>query len=703
MATPAVEVINTEQAVAPPEPWNDSSASKIALGNYRVAQNYRTQNSEVRYRKSMELYLAATSPKYWPGTKVPSASMPIFMALSQIEALLPHIDQALFGIGLPFAASPFPGTSPNEARAKEALIRWQLLWLDPTVGPVPRISLREIFRRSCKSSLIFGNSVVEMGWLTTQRMKTRYDRKLVPNRRMVMDPYTGMRSPMLDFRNPFRWQTDSSEYMEYISKPTAQHVPNGDFYWDPTCPSQNIHEGRYCARRQFPTVTELMQYQGQPGFTIPDKNALIEAAKHKQNNPSDTTKQMQETARGKSYIPSMEYNENPDICRIELVRYYQPDRCIWVIPGCESMTELKDQPLYNQPCTYQMLPFLTGAYIDVPNRWEGLSLCELVDADQGTAQEILNAMIDELNLWAHPPIVRNKQMMGAVAPSQRRMAPGREWEVDGDVREAVMRFDPGTINQSALMQIDAIDRRVTRTTGNSDVAVLAAPSAGGDSSMRTATGVQARQMSSNTRIQYQVTNLEDQILTPMLYFIDHLDRRFLDPEKVQQVLGQDGKFIEIANADAMNAECQYEMQASSKMRQRQGLAAGGLQVVMETYLNGPFLTLMADQGKKVNVEEISNLVCDTIGISPRSMLVDMTPEEIQARQQQQNQADEIRVQMQRERLAAAQQNQEMANETKTQIALVNKLLTPDAAHAAMGLPAPAKIAADAQPKVEKSE
>jgi hypothetical protein len=692
MATPA-QIIDPQQQNS----WDAARASKIALGNYRVSQTYRSQNTELRYRRSMELYLAATNPKYWPGTKVPSSSMPIYMALAQIEALLPHIDQALFGTGLPFGVTAFPGTSPDEARAKEALMRWQLLFLDPTVGPVPHTSLREIFRQGCKGSLIFGNSIVEMGWLCSQQKKNRYDRMLVPNRRIISDPMTGEPRPILD---GYRWQVSESPYTESISKPTAQHVPNSDFYWDPACPTQNIHGARYCARRQFPTVSQLLGYQGQPGFTIPDRAVLIEASKHKNSTQADSTKQMSEASRGKSYIPTMEYNENPDLCRVEVIRYYQTDRAIWVIPGCESIVELKDQPLYNAPNEYQMLPFLTGSYIDVPNRWEGLSLCELVDGDQQLAKEILDAMIDELNLWAHPPIVRNKQMMSAVAPSQRRMRPGVEWEVEGDVRQAVTRMDPGTINVNANMQVDAIDRRVTRTTGNSDMAVMAAPSAGGDSSMRTATGVAARQTSSNTRIQYQVVNLEDQVLTPLLYFIDHLNRRFLDPETVQEVLGPDGQFITVANADVMNAECQFEMQAARKMRQRNSLASGGLQVIMETYLNGPFLQLMADQGKKVNVLEISNLTCDTLGIAPRSMIIDMTPQEIQQRQQQAQQADMIRMQMQRERLEAAAANQQDANETKTQIALVNKLLTPDAAHEAMGLPSPAEIAAKAQPKTK---
>ena len=678
---------------APTDSWSSADAYRYALRNFEIAERYRTQNYEPAARMSMELYLAATTRKNWPNTRVPRSSMPVFTALSQIEAMLPHVDQALFGSGLQFACAPFPGTHPAEARAVETLLRWQLMFLDPDSVVVPHTSLREIFRQGYKSDLIFGNQIVEFGWKATQRQRTRYDRSLIRQFRTVMSLMGPQQIP-----TGSSWQVTERPYTESISKPFARHTANQDFYWDPTCPSHNIQKGRYACVRQRPTVAELLSLADNPGFTIPSRSVLVEAAKRKTTRPADSSLQLAEAARSRSYIPASEYNENPDLCRIDVVRYHQADRIVWIALGCDDIPELKNQPLYNAPNEYLMLPFLTSAYIDVPNRFEGMSLCALVEGDQKLAMEILDARIDELSLTLRAPIVRNKQMMAAVPPSQRRFHPGAEWEVDGDVNQAVKRLELGSpATSQAFVELDAIDRRVQKATGNSDLTVIGTPSAGGNSANRTAAGIQSQQVASNTRIQYQVVNLEDHILTPLLYAIHHLDSRFLDPSVVQEVLGPDGSQTWIANADVVNAECMFEVQASQKMRARQSLAAGGLQTILEQAINPQLVGQMAEAGLKPNMPEIDALVCDTMGLPPKSLWVPMTPEEIQQRQQQSQQSDMIRLQMQRERLAAAASNQADSNETKVITSLINKLETPDVVHKQLGLPSPAEIAAAAAP------
>lgn len=680
-------------ALDTPSPAESPDWYKIAKANFEYAERYKASNCEKRYRISDDLYLAATTAKYWEGTKVRRSSMPVFLALQQIEALLPHVIGALFNDDLPFAARAFPGTDPQQARAAMELIRWQLLWLDPDIGPVPFSGLRELFREGFKSDLMYGNQVVEIGWLNAERKRTRYNRMLVPIRQTLMHPAVG---PVSVPTGDFSWQVNQREYMEIISKPIAQHVDIRDFYWDPNCSSSIVNKGaRYCARRQFPTVGEMMAWQGTPGFDIPDRATLLDLAKRRSTRPSDVSKTYTETSRGNSWNPQLEYNDNPDLCRIEVIRYFQKDRIVWITPNAG---ETKDNfVLYNAPNEYGMLPFLTSAYTDVPGRWHGLSICDLVEGDQKLAMTILDARLDELNLLIHPPIVRRRGSM--VSSTQRRMRPGAEWETDGKPADDVMRMEMGNVTAQAFVEVDALDRRAQKTTGVTDTAVVGTSSTGGNSALRSATGVNAVSAAATTRIQYQVENKQDNILLPLVYTMHWLNRRFLDPQRTTEILGQDWAPLVIDNTDVMNAEVKFEWLAGSRMRAKQSLQSGGLQMVLESTLNGALLQKMAELGMTPNFKEVAALICDGLNLPQKSLFVAMTPEQQQAWQQQQKASgDAIRMQMQQERLQAQGEHQDAADETKMLIALLNKIMTPDVAHRMMGMKPAALIAAESAPK-----
>lgn len=672
---------------------------KIALANFNYAERYKSANCEKRYRVSDDLYLAATRVAFWEGTKVRRSSMKVFLALQQIEALLPHVVGALFNDDLPFGGRPFPGTTPEAARAVQELIRWQLLWLDPEVGPVPFSSMRELFREGYKSDLIYGNQIVEIGWLNAQRKRTRYERQLVPERQILNHPMVG---PVAVPTGEFRWQVRQSEDTEVISKPIAQHVDVRDFFWDPTCASSIVNKGgRYCARRQFPTVAEMAAWRGTPGFEIPDTKTVMDLAKRRSSRPADASKQYTETSRGNSYSPSLEYNDNPQLQRIEVIRYFQKDQIVWISPNGpkadSSETQNDNLVLYSAPNEYEMLPFLTSAYTDVPGRWHGLSICDLVEADQKLAMTILDARIDELNLLIHPPIIRRKGTM--VSSTQKRMRPGAEWEVDGKPGEEVMRMEMGNVTQQAFLEVDALDRRAQKTTGVTDSAVVGTATTGGNSALRSATGVQAVTGAATTRIQYQVENKQDHILLPLVYAFHWLNKRFLNPEETTQILGSDYAQLIISNADVMNADVMFEWQAGSKMRSKQALQSGALQTILEATMNSALVSQLAQQGKRPNWTEIAAMICVATNQPPKSLFVDMTPQEMQAwQQQQQSNANAVRMQMQEARLEAQGEHQEAADETKMLIMLLQKIMTPDVAHRLLGMKPAALIQAESQPK-----
>lgn len=689
---PATDTPGSTELILPTESWSDEQAYKIALSDFRYAESYRQLNHDRRYKVSDDLFMAATVKKYWEGTKIQRSSMPVFLALQQIEGMLPHVVAALFNDDIPFAARPMPGSTPDQARSTAELIAWQLSNLGQ--NPHEFLSLRELFRLGYKSDLIYGNQIIEWGWHQREDEIVHYNRTMVPERRMI--PHPAM--PTLQVPVPtgrWTWQVEQHKDKQRISKPYAEHVDIRDFYWDPNCPSQNIQKARYAARRQFPTLSELWAMREIPGFKIPDAKALQNLCKKKSMREGDSSKRWTETSRGNTWTPTLDYSDDPAIQRVEVVRYIRKDRCVWIVPGADKNTP--GFCLYNQPNEYQMINFLTSSYTDVPGRWAGLSICDLVEGDQHLAMSILDARIDWLNLWGvNKPIVRRRGSISS--PTQKRLRPGAEWETDGQPKDDIMFLDTPDVTAQAFVEVDAIDRRVQKTTGNSDLAVIGTPSAGGNSANRSATGVQVQQQASGSRIQYQVENKEDHILVPLLYIIHWLDKRFLNPEELTPIMGRDGQFIAIDHVDVLNSDVQFRMLGSSKMKTKQALQAGGLNVILESVTNPALVSEMKSQGLKPNMAEVDGLICDTLNLRQRTLWIPMSPQEMQMAQQQSMMPDLIRMQMQRERMQSAERNQDESNETKLLQAVIAKLLTPDVAHTTLELPSPAAIEHRDNPK-----
>src|SRR5437879_4182674 len=154
---PGIPAMTTQERDTPlPETqtWTDTRAAQIALGDFQRMESYRTMNHDWRFRVSDQLYLAWTQKKTWEGTKIPRASVGIFLALEQIEALLPNVIGALFPDNnqLPFDVEPEPSSTVAQATAVRDLISSQLR----DIGDIGKyLSLRELARRAFKSSYIY--------------------------------------------------------------------------------------------------------------------------------------------------------------------------------------------------------------------------------------------------------------------------------------------------------------------------------------------------------------------------------------------------------------------------------------------------------------------------------------------------------------------------------------------------------------------
>src|SRR5689334_22214588 len=85
-----------QQVIPPDNPWTDQRAKDFVKKTFNRYEQFRLQNYDRAYRRADDVYMAVTRNKTWEGTRIPRASIPVWMGVQQIEALLPHAVGALF-------------------------------------------------------------------------------------------------------------------------------------------------------------------------------------------------------------------------------------------------------------------------------------------------------------------------------------------------------------------------------------------------------------------------------------------------------------------------------------------------------------------------------------------------------------------------------------------------------------------------------
>lgn len=274
-----------------------------------------------------------------------------------------------------------------------------------------------------------------------------------------------------------------------------------------------------------------------------------------------------------------------------------------------------------------------------------------------------------------------------------KLRPGANWEAE-DPSKDVQRLEMGNVTQNAFGEVDSLERRVQKNTGVTDLSVMGVSSAGGNSANRTATGVQAQTNASNSRIHYLVGNFEDQTALPILQTIWQFIREFMDPQTLMEIVGPDGQSLSIDPVDLLNSDPRFIMRTAQRMKQRAGLQGGGLNIIMQYMLNPEVGNMMAEQqGKTLDIEAMSEVVCDTFNLRVFNFFRPMTPQELQAKQQRAQMAGQEKMALQGARLEAMSADAHERDETKVIVATLAALAQAGMLNKAADLPVPIELEA----------
>lgn len=612
--------------LTPEQEWSDAYAAKIALADFQKGENYRNMNHDWRFRNADELYAAWVGTKYWDGTRVPRSSLGIFVAYQQIESLLPGIISELLASYPPFDVDPEPNTSAVEAKQVLGLMLHQL----------EQMQAEELLRRVLKSAFIYGNGIMELSWENFERQRLEFLVQRTPVHGRFNHPTLG------EIKVPIgsKPRAVTKSVTEQVNRPMLAHVPIQDFYIDQNCETPLCQDAGWAAVRKLVRIDDLLKYSKDKNFSIPSREELLELSKGKVSTQGDYSKSASELMRSGTYWPTQEGTADPAGNRVEVIRYTTPHRLVWLVG--------RKVAVLNKPNPYGFINFFNVCYTDFPNRFYGFGVTDISEGEQRLITSIINARVDELALAIHKPIIKRK---GAIfSQSQLRIRPGVNWEVENP-KEDIQTFEYGAINQNAYIEVDAAERRLQKYTGITDLAVLGAPSAGGNSANRTATGVGTQASASGKRQQYLVRVVESTLLEPLLGAIHRLNQKFLDPQQVLQILGPDGKLLQLDPMTIKNAECRFRFLASSRMQSRQNMLQA-MGPIMQVFLNPAFMQTLAQVNqKKINAEFLGDKLLDALNIRGGDVFQPLSPEDIQ-RMNQPNPQDLMKLQMQRERMAS---------------------------------------------------
>ena len=600
----------------PDQMWSDDFAVKVAVQDFSSAEQYRTQNCDLRWRNANELYVAWVQQKYWEGTRMPRASMGVFVAFEQIESMLPKILSAIFSDNPWFQADPVGQTTAKDAT----------LWRDTILDQLDRTRVREVFRRCIKSGLLYGNGIMKLSWTLKECKYLRWVPRMQPKAAPLYDPLQGMGQQFSGFERVLDKQT----YTEIENRPELEYVSLADFYIDPNCNSPQPRDSRFRIRRKLCTVEDLKQLRGTTPWKIPDDATLLDWARYKPSTQADATKSTEELYRLASWYPTNDQTVDPGGKRVEVLEYETDERLVLVANRCHA--------LLNVPNSYGCCTYYDAFYADVLDRFYAMGVCDIVEGEQRLQGALLNGRLDELALALHRPMVKK---LGVKTPTYAlRARPGQIWEAE-DPKNDYQFMQIPDITANAYIETNASQMRVQKNTGQSDLYSSGVPSAGGNSASRTATGIGAQVQASGSRIQYIVENLEDTFIEPMLNDLVKLNQMF------PPIGTPEAEVIALTRV-------QLSMRASAKMQARMGLLQT-FPLIMQTLGNPAFIQELAQSGQSPDWSEIMRILEEMTGYKKRADLIrQLSPEEMQARQQKQQMPEMIKAKMQEQRIMGQQ-------------------------------------------------
>ena len=598
------------------EDWSNHKALSVVSYNFNQSWQHISRFHGARWDEADKLYALWVKQERWPGTKIPRASMDVPIVFQQINAVIATIIGSIFSRHRYFTLDPKPGTTAEQARNKEELIR----------DAISRKQLRHTARRVLQSMLLYGNGVARVTLNRSRIHKTVWRDALIPQYKEVNIPgiVQGLRV-LEDYKREVRKETLSY----WMNNVNVSYVPLREFFPDPTSLSPLIGDEsgqgpKWVIERVITQISELRTLREDPLFTdkIPGDDLLLQLAKS--GTPASTSNRFRgQTFRSSPIAPIFNASLAPEDQNLEILQYTSDERQIWVI----NQTEV----ILNGPNLYRQINYANSFYADVLDNFYAMSLTDVVEPEQKLSRDLLNARLDELALGLHTPRITRR---GVSFPKRfRHVFPGANIEAD-EPKEDVIPMPVSNITQNAFLEAAQSDIRSQKGSGVTDASQLGVASGIGDSMKRTATGSGIIASASGRRMGDILSNLEEYVLVPVIQMADNIIVEFFTPEQVQ-AYGEPDSLIKKDPITILGAQTTVRIRASNRFR-NQSILAQTVPSLTQFLLQPGIIQALQAQGRTVDVNELVELWYEIMDReSTRDLVRDLSKQEQEALAQQQ--------------------------------------------------------------------
>lgn len=589
-------------------------AAKIVLGDFEKCESWlSTKQWALRWRESAERYEPIRQINYWENTNVPRSSLNVYTVAQIVQSINSKVIEGLFSDDPPFMVQPRKGTNSEVSRAISALLNFQIEDCD----------FRREIEDGAADAILFGTAIWKANWQETKKKYYTYKRKAQPNQL----------PPLTPGGEPTELHTEESDDIVQVptekdfGRPILEQQDLFETYVDPACRRSDIRKAKFVISRITVSAEELNEMRDWEGYDIPSEKKLMELLFPREETVSPTALESQETLGNNSatHQAQPDYLENTvdptqDTSRFEILERWDNNRVIAIL-NRKLVIRDEDNP-------WGKIPYFSVGWWRVPNSFYSMGVGITAGDEQEIQRGIINSRLDEISWNLNLPLLVAK---GEDNLSQNiRMNLGRIIKVE-DPTKSVKQMDRLQAVQEAYTEIQASEARVEASTGANELLVQGnMPSQGRTSIGRTATGANLLAGGSGARLETFVDRLAYQVIVPALDMFFEMDKQLLDMELLRDILDDEMlQAYEGDHVDILNARVTFDVLAASKMTARQRMAQA-LPMIMQSILTDPMHSMLTQQGKKVDVNELINMYFDVIGWRNKTALVtDMTPEDQQ--------------------------------------------------------------------------
>lgn len=583
----------------------DETALKITIQDRAQSIAWiQSQGWILQWQREERLYLFKVPTRFWEGTNTPRSALGMPVVYEAIESILPQFMSAIFADDPPFLIQPRPKTSSDAARAVQAILGWE----------VDRANVRNEVKLGLKYMLLHGTGIWTYGWERKIQKRKMYRRKNSQTFKQLPNDGGLIKTSGKDTYEKF-------DFEEVINQPYFEHRNIRHILTDPGLRVSDISKSKFVIDLQYPTIEDLDDLRDYEGYRIPTREQLLSLmfspAEVPTQNPleSPTLNIFQEfNAKPRNEKPSVDPLKQP----LELATYWTKDRVFVVLQG--------KLVIRNERNPFGKIPYLSVPMAEVLGYFYGIGVANVVGNEQRLQQGIINGYVDDfaLNLNGMFTRVRGSNVLA----QQLRMKPGGVIDTDNAEGVGILPRQP-LLTGDVMTLLQSSDSRVARRTAASEISVTGAAPSKNSSITRTATGVNSLSSGTGTRLQSIVENFSNQVFIPMLQAFHEMNVLFLSPEEIEALLtdelGEAYKTIDVL--EIVNGQYDFRMLAASKLQAR-AAQAQSLPLLYQFLLTAPVLDNLAQNGKKVNIEELVKMTFDTTGWpNYTSVIVPMTQED----------------------------------------------------------------------------